>query len=99
MGSPAGDDDAADRGSADQAGLTGSHIDLVLDLKKAPHSIRIHVIGDGRAPGADGGLEDSAQGGVQAVELIAREAAGAARGADAGPEKALVGIDIAHPVQ
>lgn len=48
MGAAPGQQDAANGGSAGEAGLAGPHIDAVFELEKPGHSVGVHVIGDGR---------------------------------------------------
>ena len=42
--SPTGHHDAADRGPADQAGLSSPHINPVLELEKSFDALRIHIV-------------------------------------------------------
>jgi hypothetical protein len=46
VGTPAGEDDAPNRRSANQAGLPGAHINMVLELEEARLAVGIDVIGD-----------------------------------------------------
>ena len=99
MGAAASEEDAADGGSADQAGLAGAHVDAMLELEEAGHTVGIHVVGDRGTAERDGVPQDVLQGGVEPVELGAGEAAGDAGGADSGVEEALVGVDVADAVE
>jgi len=49
VGTPPSQNDAADGGSADQAGLAGSQVDAVLELEEAGDAVGVHVVGDGGA--------------------------------------------------
>ena len=97
--SAARQDDALDRCSAYQAGLSGAEIDPMLELEEACYASRIHIIGYGRAAERDGLSEDALQTGMQAVEFGPLQVASHPAGPDAGAEKTLVGIDIAHTMQ
>ena len=99
MGAAAGENDAADGGSADAAGLAFAAIDAVLNLEKAGFTIGIDVVGNGRAAGADGRLQDRLKSRAEAVKAGAGQAAGHARGTDAGAEEALVGVDVPYSVE
>ena len=44
-------------------------------------------------------LEDFDEGGAEAGEFVAGEASGVTRGADAGVEEGLVGVDVADAVE
>ena len=46
MGTPASENDPADRRSTDQAWLAGTHVHLVLKLEEAGDPIRVDIIGD-----------------------------------------------------
>ena len=62
-------------------------------------SVGVDVVGDGGAAELDGVGEDFDEGGAEAGEFGAGEAAGLAAGADAGAEEALVGVDVADAVE
>ena len=49
-----------DGGLADQAGKSRALVGAVLELKEAPHAVRIHVIGDRRSPQLDGMFQNRA---------------------------------------
>ena len=72
MGAPAAEEDAADRGAAEAAGLALPAINPMLDLEEACHAVSVDVVGHGGAPGADGRLENPDQGAAQAIEPSAR---------------------------
>jgi len=74
-------------------------VDLVFDLEVAAHALRINVVGDGRAAEFDGSAQDGLQGGAQADEFGASEAASLAARTDAGAEERLVGVDVANAVE
>jgi hypothetical protein len=92
----AGDEDASDGGCAAAAGLAGALIHAVLDLERAGVSVGVDVIGDRRATQADGVTKNVKEGEAETFELGAGKAAGAAGGADAGAEEALVGVNVAY---
>ena len=50
VGAATGDENSANGGAADQAGLTSPEIDLVFQLEKALLSGSIHIIGNRGAP-------------------------------------------------
>jgi len=99
VGASPGEEDAADGGSADEAGLAGAQVDAMLELEEAGNAVGVDVIGDGRAPQFDGLAQDGLQGGVQPIEAGASEASGHARGADSGVEEAFVGVDVADAME
>ena len=99
VGAPSGEEDAADGGSADQAGLAGSHVDAVLELEEAGDTVGVDVVGDGGAAKLDGFPQDGLQGCLKAVEPLAGEASGHAGRTDSGMEEAFVGINVAHAVE
>ena len=99
MGSPAGHEDAPDRCAAHQTWLPGAEIDPVLELEKAFDTGRIDVVRNRRSAQRDCLLEDSLQGGVQAVKFGSLQVASHSPRPDSGAEEALIGIDIAHSVQ
>ena len=68
----------------------------MFELEEAANAVGIDVVGDGGAAEGDGVVEDGEEGGAEAVELGAGEAAGVAAGPDAGAEEAFVGVDVAH---
>ncbi len=86
-------------GGAVVAELAGAAVDLVLELEEAADAVGVDVVGDGGAAELDGVGEDLLEGGVEADELGAGEAAGVAGGADAGAEEAFVGVDVADAVE
>ena len=99
MGTPPPDHRAADRGPADQAGLPGSPVDAVLELEEAGHPVGVHVVGDRGAAQSDGFPEDCLEGGVEAAQLVAGEAACHSDRADSGAEEGLVGVDVPNAVE
>src|SRR6202789_3163579 len=92
-------DHAPDRCSAYQAGLSGAEIDPMLELEEAGYASRIYIIRYRRAAKRDGLSKDGLQTGMQAVEFGPFQVASHPAGPDAGAEKTLVGIDIAHTMQ
>ena len=99
MGAAASNDDALDGGFADTAGFAGAGVDVVVELEKAGYAFGVYVIGDGGAAQLDGVFEDFDECGAEAGELVAGESSGVARGADAGVEEGLVGVDVADAVE
>ena len=61
MGASTADDDLLDGRAADKAGLCGPHVDFVLELEEATHTVGVDVVGDGGAAEFDGVLENVAQ--------------------------------------
>lgn len=49
VGAAAADGDLFNRCFADQAGLTGALVDLVLELEEPANAVGVDVVGDGRA--------------------------------------------------
>jgi hypothetical protein len=70
----------------------------MLELEEAGYPGRIHIVRYRRAAERDGLSEDALQAGMQAVEFCPFQVASHPAGPDAGAEKTLVGIDIAHSV-
>jgi hypothetical protein len=99
VGSAPAYDDAADGRFADQAGLPGSHVDVVAKLEEAALACGVDIIGDRRAAEPDGLAQHLLHSGVEAIQLLRSEPCGHAAGADFGAEEALVGIDVADAVQ
>jgi len=99
VGAAASQDHAPDRCPAHQAGLPGAEIDPMLELEEAGYASRVYIIRYRRAAERDGLFEDALQAGVQAVEFGPLQVASHPAWPDAGTEKTLVGIDIAHSVQ
>jgi hypothetical protein len=58
VGAAAGDGDFLDGRFADEAGLAGAPVDLVLELEEAAHAVGVDVVGDGRAAELDGVGQD-----------------------------------------
>src|ERR1700733_1954649 len=92
-------DHTPDRCSADQAGLSGAEIDPMLELEEAGYTSRVYIIRYRRAAERDGLFQDGLQAGKQAVEFVPLQMASHPAGPDAGAEKTLVGVNVAHPVQ
>src|SRR5271154_4997718 len=65
----ASQDDAQNRCSAYQAGLSGAEIDPMLELKEAGSAGRVYIIRYGRSAERDCLSEDTLQAGMQAVEF------------------------------
>ncbi len=65
MRTPAAQHDAPDRCTADQAWLTRSQVDPVLQLEEPLHAVRIHVIRYRRASQGDCLFQNLLDGGVQ----------------------------------
>jgi len=99
VGTPPGEHGAANGRSADLAGLAATHIDAVLELEKAGHPVGVHVIGNRGAAQFDGLPQDCLQSGMEPGEVLAGEAARHAGGTDSGAKEALVGINVAHPME
>ena len=99
MGAAASDDEASNWCSTDHAGFAGPHVDAVLELKESPDTGCVDVVGHRRTAERDGRAQDCLQTGVQAGQLGTGEAGSAPAGTDAGPEEALIGIDIADPME
>ena len=99
MGAATGDENSADWRLADQAGLAGAEIDLVLQLKEAFLPGGVHVIGHGRTAERDGLAQDGLDGAVQAFEFLGREAASLASRANAGAEETFVRVDVADSME
>jgi len=99
VGTPPPDHRAADRGPADQAGLPGSPVDAVLELEEAGHPVGVHVVGDRGAAQSDGFPEDCLEGGVEAAQLVAGEAACHSGRADSGAEEGFVGVDVPNAME
>ena len=99
MSAASGESDFLDGRGADGAGLGCAAVDLVFDLEVAAHALRINVVGDGRAAEFDGSAQDGLQGGAQADEFGASEAAGLAARTDAGAKERLIGVDVANAVE
>jgi hypothetical protein len=99
MGSAPRYQDAADGRSTATAGLTGTLIYAVLELKQAPLAICIDIIRNRRAAESDGFFENLAQGQSETIEVICREPVTPAARPDAGLIQTLVRIDVAHPSQ
>src|SRR5882724_1250703 len=94
MRAASGDDDALDGGLAGVAGFAGAHIDAVLKLEESFFAIGVDVIGDRRAPGFDGFLQDHAHCFVELAQLLTSYSARSAAGADTGAEERFVGVDV-----
>ena len=99
MGAPSGQEGAANRGSADETGLAGAHVDAVLELEEAGYPVGVDIVGNGRATKLDGFAEDGLECSPKPFEAGAGEASSHVGGADAGVEEALVGIDVANTMQ
>src|SRR5450631_387489 len=96
---PTADQDPSDRFAARQAGLTGSQVDSVLQLKKALHAVRIDIVRHGGASQRDRLAQDGLQCHSQLLQFCVCQAASHAPGPDASPKEALVGVDIAYSLQ
>jgi len=99
VGAPSGQEGAANRGSADETGLAGAHVDAVLELEEAGYPVGVDIVGNGRATKLDGFAEDGLECSPKPFEAGAGEASSHVGGADAGVEEALVGIDVANTMQ
>jgi hypothetical protein len=99
VGAAAGEGDALDGGSADEAGLAGALVDLVAELEEAADAVGVDVVGDGGAAELNGVAQDFDEGGAEPDELGAGEARGLAARADVGEEEGLVGVDVADAVE
>jgi hypothetical protein len=80
VGAAAGDNIFLDWRPADQAGLAGALVDLVLELEEAADAVGVDVVGDGGAAELDGMAQDFDEGGAQSREFGTREAGGMAAG-------------------
>lgn len=96
MSSPPSQDDAADGRSAYAAGLAFPAINAVLDLERALAPVRMDIIRNRGSAGANSGLENSAQSGMEPSEFLRRKPARAPGGTNPGPEETLVGIDVSN---
>lgn len=99
MGTAACDGDALDGRAAGTAGLSGTRVDVVVELEETRYAVGVYVVGDGGAAQLDGVLEDLDEGGAEAGEFVAGEASGLAAGADSGVEESFVGVDVADSVE
>lgn len=73
MATASGEHNAPNWGSTDQAGLTLTAINSMLELEKSLFSISIDVVGDGRSAERNRFAQHFLYGGVQLAELIDRE--------------------------
>ena len=99
MRAAAADDDLADGGGAEAAGLAFAGVDAVLELEEASYAFGVDVVRDGGAAELDGALEDLDERDAESLELGAGDAGGLAAGTDAGAGEGFVGVDIADAVE
>src|SRR5947209_9743525 len=69
------------------------------ELEKSFFPVGVHVIRDGGATQLNRFVQDLLQPRIQLRQMIARDARGAAAGANAGTEQGLVRIDVPYPSQ
>ncbi len=96
MRAAASDENAADESSAAAARLARALVNAVFDLERTRISVGVDVIRYRGAAQANGVAKNVAESEAEAFELGVCKAAGAACGANAGAEEALVGINVAH---
>ena len=99
VGGAAGEGDALDGGSADEAGLASALVDLVAELEEAADAIGVDIIRHGGAAEFDRLAQDFDKRSAQPGELDAGEARGLPARADMGEEEGLVGVDVADTVE
>lgn len=99
MRSPASHYHPANRRSADQAGKLRALVDLMLQLKEPARAVGIDIIGHGRSAQGDCLAEHLLQTLAKTIHALPAKAGRSAAGPDAGAEEALIGIDVAHPLQ
>lgn len=99
VGAAASDENPANRGSADQAGLAGAEIDLVLQLKEAFLPGSVHIVRNGRAAESDRLPQYGLDGAAQNRQFLGFEPARLAQRADAGMKETFIGVDVANAVQ
>lgn len=95
VGAAPGQKDASYRGSAGKTGLPGALVNAVLKLKEAADAFGIDVVRDRGAAKPNGVLKDIEEGLAERVQLDSGEAASLTARSDSGPEKTLVGINVA----
>ena len=71
----------------------------MLELEEAGYASRVYIIRYRRAAEGNGLFKNALQAGVQTVEFGPLQVASHPAGPDAGTEKTLVGIDVAHSVE
>ena len=76
-----------------------SLVDAMFQLEKAPHPLRIHIIGNRRAAETDCVLQDLPQCKSQPLQFDPGESSGAAAGSKTRAKQALIGIDVPHSGQ
>ena len=99
MGAASSNNDLPDWRAADQAGLTGTHVYMMLQLEEAADAVGVDIIGDGRSAEGDRLAEHRLQRRVQALQLDFAQAPRHAPGTDPGAEEAFVGVDIAYSMK
>jgi len=92
-----GEQNAADRRLAAEAGEAGSQVDTVLELEEATHPVGVNIVRDRRPAQPDGVLQDFAEGQPQTFEFGSGQPSTQAARTNSRTKETFVGVNVSHP--